>query len=82
MLNNGYAQLLQQLRFAETRKNMDLTDRAMEAYRLRIQTIENSDESPERKERQIAAAQRQWAAYMQRPMPEAWPPEVEPDPGQ
>lgn len=72
---NGYSQLLRQLRVAEKNKNMDLTDRAMAVLRLRRETIEGSDVSPERKEQLLAAADRQWAVFMQRDLPDVWPPQ-------
>lgn len=74
---NGYASLLQQFREAERTRNRDYTDQAMQTFMMRKASILAEDAPQERKERLIAVAERQWSAYMQRPMPDDWTP---PDP--
>lgn len=69
MKANGYAFQIRQLRSLERSHNRNYTEQALKTLELRLNTIDASSESDERKQRQRDDAMRQWEVFMQREIP-------------
>lgn len=68
MQPGNYVYQLRTLRALELAKNRDLTTEAVTVFNLRLNTINRDEPDPEKRAALVAAAERQWSNFMQRPL--------------